>query len=415
MRYSIWLLSFLLAIAGTASGCRNNQGSGLGAAKADPEEKEAQKKKKKRKKKKKKKKGKKKKKKATDESPLPVLPDPIATIEGKPIPLATFMELYQPRYNTILGRRDDDRVPNAWQRRYRKKISERLIWEHLLELETKASGVDYDRKKIANYERNQRVENWAEHLERIQETEGSLKARNVAFYRERAHMGKRGVLEATADDIATSYQENKEHFEREEEHIRVAHFLIAVGPREKGGKIMVPSRDTREKASKEHMKTWEAAALARATKLRTAALKLKTDQAFMDFVRRYSEGPGAFRGGDMGVFDRNRMVPEYTDVVFAQKVGTLSEPFKSDKGYFVSRLMGRYPPGLLPVDAMEGDIRRDVERRKVSTLKKSLEEELYAKFRVDNRVLPTIDEPQRGAPLPVNEEAALARDSQPGG
>ena len=55
--------------------------------------------------------------------------------------------------------------------------------------------------------------------------------------------------------------------------------------------------------------------------------------SFEEAARRYSEDGSASRGGDLGTFDRNRMVPEFTEASFNLPIGQVSEPVKTKFGY----------------------------------------------------------------------------------
>jgi len=55
--------------------------------------------------------------------------------------------------------------------------------------------------------------------------------------------------------------------------------------------------------------------------------------SFEDAAARYSEDGSAANGGDLGTFDRNRMVPEFTEAAFSLPVGELSQPVKTKFGY----------------------------------------------------------------------------------
>jgi len=55
--------------------------------------------------------------------------------------------------------------------------------------------------------------------------------------------------------------------------------------------------------------------------------------SFEDAAMRYSEDGSASKGGDLGTFDRNRMVPEFTEAAFSLPVGELSQPVKTKFGY----------------------------------------------------------------------------------
>lgn len=54
---------------------------------------------------------------------------------------------------------------------------------------------------------------------------------------------------------------------------------------------------------------------------------------FENAASRYSEDGSAVNGGDLGTFDRTRMVPEFTEASFSLPVGQLSQPVKTKFGY----------------------------------------------------------------------------------
>jgi len=59
----------------------------------------------------------------------------------------------------------------------------------------------------------------------------------------------------------------------------------------------------------------------------------------MDFAaaaRQFSDDPSAKKtGGDLGVFDRNTMAPEFTKAAFALQVGRISDVVKTEFGYHI--------------------------------------------------------------------------------
>ena len=65
--------------------------------------------------------------------------------------------------------------------------------------------------------------------------------------------------------------------------------------------------------------------------------------SFADVARSYSEDASAESGGDLGWFDRERMVKEFTDAAFALGVGELSEPVRTEFGYHLIMVTNEKP------------------------------------------------------------------------
>lgn len=63
---------------------------------------------------------------------------------------------------------------------------------------------------------------------------------------------------------------------------------------------------------------------------------------FATAAKQYSDDTGsAARGGDLGTFDRNRMVPEFTSAAFSLPVGQISEPVRTNFGYHLIEVTDR--------------------------------------------------------------------------
>ena len=68
---------------------------------------------------------------------------------------------------------------------------------------------------------------------------------------------------------------------------------------------------------------------------------------FAELARQYSEDPGSARtGGDLGWFERGRMVKPFEDAAFALQPGEVSEPVESPFGIHVIRVEERETPAF---------------------------------------------------------------------
>lgn len=321
---------------------------------------------------------------------LAELPAIVATVDGHEIPRAEFDDRYAPAAAMVLSRRDDGQVPLPFQASQRRGIIEGLIWSKQLELEALRSNTDFDPAALAKQEAEERehVLDWPAWLERIGQNVEIRHQANVDYLRERALFAARGVvLEPTEAELQAAYEAGHEAFDAKLEMVRASHLLFAYGPRVGAEKIQPVLPEISEAASEEERARWDELTLAHALALREAALVPGVD--FNELARTRSEGPGAFRGGDMGLFPRQQMVGEYAEVAFALAPGEISQPVKSDKGYYVIKCFGHYQPGPLPFEAVRADLVRQLEGEKYKQAHAALQAELGGRFAV---VSPVLDE-----------------------
>ncbi len=108
--------------------------------------------------------------------------------------------------------------------------------------------------------------------------------------------------------ITEYYDNNKASFQQKES-VRAQHILIKTSP-----------------------EMTDAKALAKITEI--AAQVNKTN--FTEMAKKWTEDPGSkATGGDLGFFERGRMVPEFDQAAFSSAPGEISKPFKSSFGYHI--------------------------------------------------------------------------------
>ncbi len=73
--------------------------------------------------------------------------------------------------------------------------------------------------------------------------------------------------------------------------------------------------------------------------LKVVQEKLKAGEDFAEVAKEYSKDPGsATNGGELGYFDRNKMVPEFEEAAFNLEIGEMSEPVQTQFGYHIIKL-----------------------------------------------------------------------------
>jgi parvulin-like peptidyl-prolyl isomerase len=343
--------------------------------------------------------------KGDDGSTLGPIPDgPVAKVGDVEISNKMFRDVYDLKVKKYTDRGRE--IPTSADRRYRKSIVERLIYQQVLEQEAKKLGVDYDPKALEERQAQQKrgIRDWEKHLGRRGETEDSLEAMYIAELREKAILDKLGKLEVTEDEIDADYEKIKANWVSDKPRVRASHILIPVGPRDR----LRRSKDDPEPSDEEKAK-WEEEAKAKAEEL----YKLATapDADFAAIAREHSTGPSAGKGGDIGIFTADRMAEEFSNVAFKMNAGDISKPVKTKFGYHIIKVTGKWPPGGLPKEALRDQIVNRLQQRKLHQGRRELKEELLGKYEIVDNIASTLGpEPQRNKrSTPIDPRKAAER------
>ena len=315
---------------------------------------------------------------ATANGALPPLPNgPVAIVNGKEITSADFHGIYDLKLQKYSDRGRD--IPKTADRRYRKSIVDRLIYQEVLRQEAAKRNISHDKDALAQREEAQKrgIKDWDKHLRRRGESEASLRELYIAELLERALLEADGALEVSEAEIQEEYEKMKPQYKKDKERVRAAHILVRVGPEQQPG----PGEPIPE-PTEEQKKQWEAEALAKANEIYAKASVEGAD--FTALAIEYSEGPSARKGGDLGIFTADRMVEEFSDAAFQLEAGQVSKPIKTKFGFHIIKVFGKYPPGDLPREALEDQIRERLSARKLHQGRRDLKEKLMASYEVKN-------------------------------
>jgi len=138
----------------------------------------------------------------------------------------------------------------------------------------------------------------------------------------------------TNDDIAAYYNANPSQFVIPE-GVKAHHILLAVSP------DATPLQ--KEKVRKRALELIK---------------ELNNGADFVALARANSDDPGAKdNGGDLGAFDRGRMVKAFEDAAFAAPVGVVVGPVLTEFGYHIIRVDEKLPAGVVPLATVEEDPR----------------------------------------------------------
>jgi peptidyl-prolyl cis-trans isomerase D len=182
--------------------------------------------------------------------------------------------------------------------------------------------------------------------------------KRVASYLLVDALGLRPRVTVTDRDLEAYYQQHSEEL-KEQEQACASHILVKVKA---------------DPAAKEGHGDEEARKIAEGI-----LDQVKGGADFSDLARKSSEDPGSAQsGGDLGCFERGRMVPQFDEVVFSLEPGQTSDLVKTPFGYHVIRLASRRSEQVPPLLQVKEKIRPLVSNEKVEALAGQMAEAIAA-------------------------------------
>ena len=96
--------------------------------------------------------------------------------------------------------------------------------------------------------------------------------------------------------------------------------------------------------------------------------KARAGEDFAALAKKYSEGPTAPKGGDLGRFERKDMVKPFADKAFAMKAGEISDPVKTQFGWHVIKVEQVHPATTRSLEQVAEEIRGKLQSRAAKRL-----------------------------------------------
>lgn len=277
---------------------------------------------------------------------------PVAIVNDEPITAAEFnTEFGKILASGQISREMLAQLEGARREQLKNQLVESMITRKLVEQAIEAQSFD-----ISDDEVDAKIEDMKAELElanqlmpgRVGSLEDMLRGMGMSaddlrdsvrqsIALERLVKQKHSYDEATEEDAREFYDANKARFNQPEQ-VRARHILARVDD---------PDDDA----------AW-ARAKKRIEKIHASATAEGAD--FAALARENSDDPSASRGGDLGFFPRNAMVPEFERVAFSLEDGAVSEPLKTRFGWHIIKREAHREAGPIPFDAIKAQLVRQL-------------------------------------------------------
>ena len=165
-----------------------------------------------------------------------------------------------------------------------------------------------------------------------------------------------GNIKVSDADVKKFYDENLDKFKHGDQ-VRASHILIMANPYQISQDITAKSKKSfTDDALKAEVEKVLAQKKAEADKI---AKELQADSSkFAAYAKKYSEDENsAIQGGDLGFFEKDRMVPEFAQYAFSAKPNTISDPVQTQYGYHIIMVTDRKEAGTVPFEKVKSDIK----------------------------------------------------------
>ncbi|HSM13205.1 MAG TPA: SurA N-terminal domain-containing protein [Thermoanaerobaculia bacterium] len=165
----------------------------------------------------------------------------------------------------------------------------------------------------------------------------------------------RATLEISDEELRRAYEQDPEQY-RLPEQVHARHILVKIDE----------SRSAEE-------------AEARMAEVRS---KLAAGADFAELAAEYSDDPGSRdRGGDVGWFERGRMVPEFEQAAFDADAGSVVGPVRTSFGLHLIDVVEKRAGGVQPFDGVAGAIRARLASDRAEAAAETRARDLVARLR----------------------------------
>jgi peptidyl-prolyl cis-trans isomerase C len=306
------------------------------------------------------------------------LKDPVAIVDGEKISKAQLDEAFEKAVQ-MTGIKASDLTPEQKLEGYRQildeLITEKLVNKAAAGITVPQADVDAQIAKIkAQFPSN---EDFSKQLSQVGQTPEQLSETIRKMLQQQRWLESQltGKTEVTEEEAKKFYEENKTEF-TQPETVKASHILFRV------------NKEDSEEVVDQKLKAAQG-----------AEARAKKGEDFTALAKELSEEPGAKEsGGDLGFFPKDRMVPEFAEAAFNEKVGEVSNPVRTQFGWHVIKVTEKKPAGTLPYDEVKSQLMTYLKSKKQEEAAQDVLKSLRDSAKIENTLPPPVSSPPPSTP-----------------
>jgi parvulin-like peptidyl-prolyl isomerase len=180
-------------------------------------------------------------------------------------------------------------------------------------------------------------------------------------------------IKPTDKELLDFYNKNKKAKFIYPDQVRASHILISANLDDIKAKLKTEkpglTKAQQDKKAMEEINSAKVKALGLLAQLKANPSK------FEEFAKKYSDDPSsAAKGGDLGFFSKNDMVPEFSRVAFSLTPGKTSDVVTTLYGFHIIKVQDHKTAGIMPFTEVKNDISKYiVDMQKMELMQKLIE------------------------------------------
>jgi peptidyl-prolyl cis-trans isomerase SurA len=233
-------------------------------------------------------------------------------------------------------------------------------------------------------------------------------------------------LSMSKEEEQQFYDEHKSELEQPES-IKLSEILIApqkpaADKSAAGNPAGGDDAKTQDAAGDSAKQAADAAALAAAEAKANDVLKqIRAGANFEDMAKKFSDGPSAAQGGDLGAFKRGTLAKELEDRTFAMKSGDVTDVIRTKQGYVILKVNNHQMAGIPTMKEIEPKIQDALYYQKLQPALRAyltkLREDAYIDYKegyVDSGASPNQTKPIETATAKATDSKKLKKKKKLG-